>query len=79
VWLSSPETHTIFRDDGPPASLGVAVFCDNRVPVVRIECLDGQEPAVSDILESPKAVLAPRKHPLQIGYELHLQGEMGVR
>ena len=37
---------------------------DNWVPVFLIESFDAEEPAVSDVLESPKAVLGLRQHPL---------------
>lgn len=73
--LTLPETHSIFGGYRPTTHLRITVICGNGVSLFRIKFLGGEELAVSDVLESPKAVLAPREHPLRYRDEVSCGGK----
>ena len=60
-----PATESVFRDDKPTAHLIIAIFCDGRASVFRMERFHAENFPVSGVLESPKSVFAVMDYPLR--------------
>lgn len=61
---SLPETYVVFRGNAPTTLPYVTVFCADRIAVFGIGFVYAEELAVSDVLESPEAILTLAEHPL---------------
>jgi len=64
MWPGLPEAHPILGGDGPTTQLGILALCGDKNSAFRVEVLGAEEPAIYDVLESPKAVSAAGEHPL---------------
>ena len=73
-----PETHVIFRDDGPAGYPTAAVRRNHRVPVFRVGRFHTEEFAVPHISKGPEAISVLRKHPLRYGVSYEGEGNYGM-